>query len=532
MHQGREYKAYDKRDAYKKNENDSLERTVKVEDNGLTSSLQKVSNSYASVDEVDSAGQTGSMQKLDVVRHPQTSNDLSSAITSSPKVSDTKKENIESSSTAYKGKGEKKFSGRCRLFVANLHNSTTEADLRQLFTPFGEIGEVYVNKEKGFGFIRLDYRHNAEVAKCRLDKTVFKGRVLQVRFATHASAIELHGLDRFASNEYIEQAMSAFGSVERVVVVCNDRGYSKGHAIVEFEWKKSAQKVLDRFKDEMFVLGRLPKPIFAKPFLQQDDEEGIHESEVSKFQGYSIEREFTPRFIPPNSFEYIWAKKWKDLYLEEEEKKAKLEQELQDARFNLENEMEAASRQQDAVRIREELLRRQEELRQIEEDLQRRSAVINLRNEHRIPDTSRKREFDSKKNTPLPSREFQQRQIAFNEDIVRQNEFILRQQAEIEMRRKDILRGPSMPSNMIAIRPDIMRPITIPLGNMQMPSRTVMQGLPHGFMPSPAGRIQLAPNIQRPMQTSLMQGVPQHGSNFAPLPQSLERFDHKKLRRF
>jgi len=50
--------------------------------------------------------------------------------------------------------------------------------------------------------------------------------------------------------------MSQFGVVERAKIVCDDRGRSKGYAIVEFEWKKSAQKVLDRFKDEMFVLGR------------------------------------------------------------------------------------------------------------------------------------------------------------------------------------------------------------------------------------------------------------------------------------
>ena len=80
--------------------------------------------------------------------------------------------------------------------------------------------------------------------------------MIQVRFATHASAIELHGLDQYASNEVIEKAMSQFGNVERAVIVCDDRGRSKGYAIVEFEWKKSAQKVLDRFKEEMFVLGR------------------------------------------------------------------------------------------------------------------------------------------------------------------------------------------------------------------------------------------------------------------------------------
>lgn len=105
-------------------------------------------------------------------------------------------------------------------------------------------------------YLLQDYRINAEDAKSSLDKKLVKGRNIQVRFATHASAIELHGLDQFASNEIIEQAMSQFGVVERAKIVCDERGKSRGYAIVEFEWKKNAQKVLDRFKDEMFVLGR------------------------------------------------------------------------------------------------------------------------------------------------------------------------------------------------------------------------------------------------------------------------------------
>ena len=36
-----------------------------------------------------------------------------------------------------------------------MNNSTTEEELRNMFTQFGETGEVYFNKDKGFGFIRL-----------------------------------------------------------------------------------------------------------------------------------------------------------------------------------------------------------------------------------------------------------------------------------------------------------------------------------------------------------------------------------------
>lgn len=65
------------------------------------------------------------------------------------------------------------------------------------------------------------------------------------------------------------------------------------------------------------------------------------------------EREFNPRFISPSSFEYRWAQKWRDLYIEEQDKKAKLDRELEEARYKVELEMETALREQEANRIRE-----------------------------------------------------------------------------------------------------------------------------------------------------------------------------------
>ena len=49
---------------------------------------------------------------------------------------------------------ERKFSGRCRLFVGNLL-SCDETELKEMFEKYGEVAEVFVNKDKGFGFVRL-----------------------------------------------------------------------------------------------------------------------------------------------------------------------------------------------------------------------------------------------------------------------------------------------------------------------------------------------------------------------------------------
>ena len=85
---------------------------------------------------------------------------------------------------------------------------------------------------------------------------MYKGRYLKVRFAAHQSAIEIHGIDRYCSNESLESAFTQFGLVERATVVCDERGKSKGYAIIEFGFKKSARNALQKINDGLFVLGR------------------------------------------------------------------------------------------------------------------------------------------------------------------------------------------------------------------------------------------------------------------------------------
>lgn len=50
---------------------------------------------------------------------------------------------------------EKKFSGRCRLYIGNLTGDVTEEEITQMFSPYGEVAEQFVNKEKNFAFIRM-----------------------------------------------------------------------------------------------------------------------------------------------------------------------------------------------------------------------------------------------------------------------------------------------------------------------------------------------------------------------------------------
>ena len=52
-------------------------------------------------------------------------------------------------------RNEKKCSAKSRLFIGNLPRDTKENQVKDMFAEFGDVTEVFVQKEKGFGFIRM-----------------------------------------------------------------------------------------------------------------------------------------------------------------------------------------------------------------------------------------------------------------------------------------------------------------------------------------------------------------------------------------
>lgn len=97
----------------------------------------------------------------------------------------------------------------------------------------------------------------ADIAKAELDDTMFRGRQIRVRFATHGASLAVKNLPQFISNELLEEAFSMFGPIERAIVIVDDRGRPTGKGIVEFANKPSARKALDRCADGAFLLTSL-----------------------------------------------------------------------------------------------------------------------------------------------------------------------------------------------------------------------------------------------------------------------------------
>lgn len=268
---------------------------------------------------------------------------------------------------SFRKPGEKTFTQRSRLFVGNLPAGVAEEDLERLFAKYGKASEIFINKERGFGFIRLETRIIAEIARAELDDTPFRGRPIRVRFATHGAALTVKNLPEFVSNELLEEAFAVFGQIERAVVVVDDRGRPTGKGIVEYTSKPAARKALDKCSDGSYLLTAFPRPVTVEPMEQFDDDEGLPEKLVNKNQQYHKEREQPPRFAQPGTFEYEYAMRWKALMEMEKQQYDMVDRNMKEAQEKLEAEMEAARHEHQVMLMRQDLLRRQEELRRMEE---------------------------------------------------------------------------------------------------------------------------------------------------------------------
>ncbi len=67
-----------------------------------------------------------------------------------------------------------------KLYVGNLSYSTTNEQLKELFSNYGEVKEVNIIEGRGFGFVEMSSPAEAEKAKEALNGSDLDGRTLKV----------------------------------------------------------------------------------------------------------------------------------------------------------------------------------------------------------------------------------------------------------------------------------------------------------------------------------------------------------------
>ncbi|XP_017768241.1 PREDICTED: hrp65 protein-like [Nicrophorus vespilloides] len=255
---------------------------------------------------------------------------------------------------------EKKFSSRSRLYIGNLSPEVTDAELTDIFKKYGEVNEIFINKEKHFGFIRFDYHFNAEKAKNELNGTALNGKTLKIRFAPNGSTIKVKNLDEFVTNELLHAAFSIFGEVERCVVVVDDRGKPLGEGIVEYSRKNGAMLAIRKCTENCFFLTSTLRPVLVEMYEANDDIDGHSERFINKkHHDFYNKRSVGPRFAKHDSFEHEYGLRWKNLYEMYNQKVDNLKKELQIDQEKLVAQMELARYEHETAMLRDQLRARE-----------------------------------------------------------------------------------------------------------------------------------------------------------------------------
>lgn len=283
---------------------------------------------------------------------------------------------------------EVKFSGRNRLYVGNLTSDVTEDELKQMFEPYGEISETFINTEKNFAFLKIDYRANAERAKKELDGRMRKNKPIRIRFAPNATTIRVKNLTQFVSNELLHKGFEVFGQIERAVIIVDDRGKTTGEGIVEFSRKSGAFAALKYCNEKCFFLTSCLRPCVVESFEHIDETDGFPEkSLMKKNQEYFKARQNGPRFADLGSFEHEFGTKWKQLYDMYKQKHEALKREMQLEEEKLEAQMEFARFEHETESLREQLRKREQDRdrqRQEWEDKERQAEEMRQRDEQQM----------------------------------------------------------------------------------------------------------------------------------------------------
>jgi polyadenylate-binding protein len=174
------------------------------------------------------------------------------------------------------------------VFVKNLDENLSDAELANVFNKFGEITSCVVSKDetgksKGFGFVNFR-THEAATAACdKLHEQDLKGKKLYVSRAQkkneRAEELQLKyeaikqerqnkyqgvnlyvkNLDDNIDNERLRQEFSVFGTITSHKIVTDDKGNSKGFGFVCFSSPEEATKAVTEFNGRM--LGS--KPVYV-----------------------------------------------------------------------------------------------------------------------------------------------------------------------------------------------------------------------------------------------------------------------------
>ncbi|RKP05986.1 hypothetical protein THASP1DRAFT_19051, partial [Thamnocephalis sphaerospora] len=154
------------------------------------------------------------------------------------------------------------------LFMKNLNFNTTEATLREVFAPVGQLRNVTIRKKKdpknrgqwlsmGFGFVEFAEEDAASRAMKSLQGFVVDGHALQLKVAQKEGSSDapkvkagstkliVRNIPFEATRKDIQELFSAYGQLKMVRLPKKFSGGHRGFAFIEFLGKQEAKNAME-----------------------------------------------------------------------------------------------------------------------------------------------------------------------------------------------------------------------------------------------------------------------------------------------
>ncbi|CDR97298.1 RNA recognition motif domain containing protein, putative [Babesia bigemina] len=142
-----------------------------------------------------------------------------------------------------------------KFFVGGLHPSVDEEVIKGHFSKYGRIVSVQIMRDfstgrsRGFGFITVVTQDNTE--KVFTDDHILNGKRVDVRHmqqdpgSTIKRKIFVGGISKALSEQMLEDYFGRFGTIEKVIIMRQIDGSSRGFGFVVFAVDGAAEKVLE-----------------------------------------------------------------------------------------------------------------------------------------------------------------------------------------------------------------------------------------------------------------------------------------------
>ncbi|CAM9024685.1 unnamed protein product [Wickerhamomyces anomalus] len=181
------------------------------------------------------------------------------------------------------------------VYVKNIDLEATDDEIKDLFTPFGAITSISVEKDqegksRGFGFVNFEEHEAAVKAIEALNDQDFKSKKLYVGRAQkkserleelkkqyEAARIEklsksqgvnlfVKNLDDSIDDEKLREEFQSFGTIASVKVMTDDTGKSKGFGFVSFSSPEEASRAISEMNQHMLA----GKPLYVALAQRKD----------------------------------------------------------------------------------------------------------------------------------------------------------------------------------------------------------------------------------------------------------------------